>query len=101
MSYLFIFKSLYRLKEKAVVKKSKQVDQLKKGYESLKESQTQLWLKQNGVEFSLATSQANYIDPRITVAWSKKNKVPLEKIWSATLRKKYAWAAHTSPNFRF
>jgi len=80
---------------------SAQDDKLFKAQESLKASENSLWLRQNGTEFSLATAQANYLDPRITVAWSKRNNVPLDKIWSATLRRKYNWAEKASQNFRF
>jgi DNA topoisomerase-1 len=34
---------------------------------------------------TLLMSRINYIDPRITVSWSKKYGVPLEKLFSKTL----------------
>lgn len=37
---------------------------------------------------SLGTSKLNYIDPRLTFAWCKKYEVPIEKMFSKTLREK-------------
>ncbi len=34
----------------------------------------------------------NYIDPRLTVVFSKKFGVPIEKFFSKTLREKFDWA---------
>ncbi len=34
----------------------------------------------------------NYIDPRLTVVFSKKFDVPIEKFFSKTLRDKFNWA---------
>lgn len=41
---------------------------------------------------ALGTSKLNYLDPRITVAWCKKNNVPIEKIFSKTQRERFNWA---------
>jgi DNA topoisomerase-1 len=32
---------------------------------------------------ALGTSKINYMDPRITVAWCKRNEVPIEKVSSS------------------
>lgn len=34
----------------------------------------------------------NYIDPRLTVVFSKKFDVPIERFFSKTLREKFDWA---------
>ena len=34
----------------------------------------------------------NYIDPRLTVVFSKKFNVPIERFFSKTLRGKFEWA---------
>ena len=34
----------------------------------------------------------NYIDPRLTVVFSKKFNVPIEKFFSKALREKFEWA---------
>ncbi|RAL66190.1 hypothetical protein DID88_005862 [Monilinia fructigena] len=43
-------------------------------------------------EVALGTSKINYIDPRLTVVFSQKFDVPIEKFFSKTLREKFAWA---------
>jgi len=50
---------------------------------------------------SLTTSKINYLDPRITVAWAKKWEVPLEKLFSKTIRQKFPWAMDVEPTFEF
>ncbi|KAG0448612.1 hypothetical protein HPP92_027760 [Vanilla planifolia] len=50
---------------------------------------------------ALGTSKINYLDPRITVAWCKRNEVPIEKIFNKSLLAKFAWAMDVDPEFRF
>lgn len=37
-------------------------------------------IKEELKEVALGTSKINYLDPRITVAWCKRNEVPIEKV---------------------
>ncbi|KMU82031.1 DNA topoisomerase 1 [Coccidioides immitis RMSCC 3703] len=48
--------------------------------------------KEDNKEVALGTSKINYIDPRLTVVFSKKFSVPIEKFFSKTLREKFDWA---------
>ncbi|KAH0002463.1 hypothetical protein KCU78_g14343, partial [Aureobasidium melanogenum] len=48
--------------------------------------------RESNKEVALGTSKINYIDPRLTVVFSKKFDVPIEKFFSKTLREKFAWA---------
>ncbi|EEH16071.1 hypothetical protein PABG_06158 [Paracoccidioides brasiliensis Pb03] len=48
--------------------------------------------KENNKEVALGTSKINYIDPRLTVVFSRKFNVPMEKFFSKTLREKFDWA---------
>ena len=57
--------------------------------------------KDDNKEVSLGTSKINYMDPRITVAWCKRNEVPIEKIFSKNLRDKFNWAAAVPPDWEF
>ena len=41
---------------------------------------------------ALTTSKINYMDPRITYVWCKTVGVPIEKIYTKTLREKFPWA---------
>ncbi len=43
----------------------------------------------------------NYMDPRISVAWCKRNEVPIEKIFSKTLTGKFNWAMAVPPDWEF
>jgi DNA topoisomerase-1 len=40
----------------------------------------------------LSLTEQNYIDPRLTVVFCKKFNVPIEKLFSKTLREKFDWA---------
>lgn len=57
--------------------------------------------KDDNKEVSLGTSKINYMDPRISVAWCKRNEVPIEKIFSKTLRDKFNWAMAVAPDWEF
>jgi DNA topoisomerase-1 len=48
--------------------------------------------KEDNKEVALGTSKINYIDPRLTVVFSKKFDVPIEKFFSKSLREKFEWA---------
>jgi len=50
---------------------------------------------------ALGTSKINYLDPRISAAWCKRANVPLEKIFSKSLRDKFPWAISADENFKF
>lgn len=50
---------------------------------------------------ALGTSKINYMDPRITIAWCKRNEVPLEKIFNKSLLAKFSWAMEVEPEFEF
>lgn len=45
--------------------------------------------------------QLNYMDPRISVAWCKRNEVPIEKVFSKTMRDKFNWAMAVPPDWEF
>ncbi|KAL9236257.1 hypothetical protein vseg_010950 [Gypsophila vaccaria] len=57
--------------------------------------------KEDLKEIALGTSKINYLDPRITVAWCKRNEVPIEKVFNKSLLAKFAWAMDVDPSFRF
>ncbi|KAK1058588.1 DNA topoisomerase 1 [Friedmanniomyces endolithicus] len=48
--------------------------------------------RESNKEVALGTSKINYIDPRLTVVFSKKFDVPIERFFSKTLREKFDWA---------
>lgn len=50
---------------------------------------------------SLGTSKTNYIDPRITVAFLKKFDIPVDKVFSVSLREKFKWAFDVDVDYEF
>nr|XP_042903447.1 DNA topoisomerase 1-like [Parasteatoda tepidariorum] len=51
---------------------------------------------------ALSTSKLNYCDPRISVAWCKKYKVHIDRIFTKTQRAKFEWAFQmTKANFKY
>lgn len=67
----------------------------------LVEAENKKELKMELKNLSLTTSKTNYIDPRITIAFFKKHKLPLEKIFSQTLRDKFFWAMDIPEDWTF
>ncbi|KAK3180614.1 DNA topoisomerase 1 [Lecanicillium sp. MT-2017a] len=65
---------------------------VKKLDERIKILETQAEDRDGNKEVALGTSKINYIDPRLTVVFSKKFDVPIEKFFSKTLRDKFRWA---------
>lgn len=57
--------------------------------------------KDDNKEVSLGTSKINYMDPRISVAWCKRNDIPIEKVFSKTLRDKFNWAMAVPSSWEF
>ncbi|KAF9368866.1 DNA topoisomerase 1, partial [Podila verticillata] len=57
--------------------------------------------KEENKQTALGTSKINYIDPRISAAWCQKFDVPLEKIFTKTLRDKFKWAMTVDPDWEF
>jgi len=57
--------------------------------------------KDDNKDVALGTSKINYMDPRISVAWCKRNEVPIEKVFSKTLRDKFNWAMAVTPDWEF
>ncbi|CAD8212782.1 unnamed protein product [Paramecium pentaurelia] len=57
--------------------------------------------KEENKEIALGTSKTNYNDPRISVAFCKVHDVPIERVFSKTLRNKFIWAMATDSNWKF
>jgi hypothetical protein len=79
--------------------KEKAVEKLKDG---LRKLEIQVTDKEENKDIALGTSKLNYLDPRISVAWCKKNGVPIEKVYSKTQRDKFRWAIDmATPQYHF
>ncbi|ESS64196.1 hypothetical protein TCDM_07828 [Trypanosoma cruzi Dm28c] len=68
--------------------------------ERLNREENMIRIKDDNKAVSLGTSKVNYIDPRIVCSWAKEYNVPIGKIFSATLQKKFPWAMGAE-NFSF
>jgi DNA topoisomerase-1 len=53
-------------------------------------------LKKIKEQYSHVTTITNYIDPRVTCEWAEKNNIPIEKLYSKSLRERFAWAIQYS-----
>ena len=69
--------------------------------ESIKKEEFKLSKKEENKSIALGTSKINYNDPRITVAWCKRNEVPIEKVFTKSLRTKFPWAMFGEPDWKF
>lgn len=76
--------------------------QVTKMEERITNTSLQLKDKEDNSEVSLGTSKLNYIDPRLTVMFAKKFNVPIERLFTKTLRDKFNWAIESADeNWRF
>uniref|UniRef100_A0A061REY5 DNA topoisomerase I n=1 Tax=Tetraselmis sp. GSL018 TaxID=582737 RepID=A0A061REY5_9CHLO len=69
--------------------------------EQIHKMEIQVQNKEDLKSVALGTSKINYLDPRITVAWCKRNEVPIEKVFNRSLYNKFLWAMDVEPNYRF
>jgi len=82
-----------------IEKKKIQLARLEEQYTKLEMTMTD---KEENKEIALGTSKLNYLDPRISIAWCKRNDVPNDKIYSKTQREKFQWAIDmTEEDFEF
>ena len=77
------------------------INKIKKLREQIQKKENDLDSKEANKEVALGTSKINYMDPRITISWCKRNEVPIDKVFSGTLCKKFAWAMDTDPDWKF
>ena len=91
--------------EKKLIKDKDKIKKLNEKINKIKEkmvgAENKKDLKMELKNLSLTTSKTNYIDPRITIAFFKKHKLPLEKIFSQTLRDKFFWAMDVPEDWVF
>lgn len=75
--------------------------QIAKANERIAVTKTQMIDKDENKTTALGTSKINYIDPRLTFAWCAKFSVPIEKMFTKTLREKFKWASETPADWVF
>ncbi|KAG9296437.1 hypothetical protein G9A89_015029 [Geosiphon pyriformis] len=76
-------------------------EQLKKINEKIIAAKLMQADKEKNKETALGTSKINYIDPRISAAWCYKYDVPIEKIFTKSLRDKFKWAFEVDADWEF
>ena len=74
---------------------------IEKKKEQISKKDLQARSKEEMKTVALGTSKINYMDPRITIAWCKRNEVPLEKVFNKSLAAKFNWAMTVEPRFKF
>lgn len=74
---------------------------LEKLEKKVEKEESALLKKEDLKSIALGTSKLNYNDPRISVAWCKKNEVPIEKVFTKTHREKFLWAMYAPMDFEF
>lgn len=55
----------------------------------------QIESKSDTLSVAINTSKQNYIDPRILISWGKEHELPISKIYTPVLQKKFSWAINT------
>ncbi|KAI8969221.1 hypothetical protein BDF20DRAFT_893807 [Mycotypha africana] len=94
-------------KQKVIAPKSasttaeKLIERIHKVDDRIYATKNQATDKEENKEIALGTSKLNYIDPRISVVWCRKNDIPLEKVFSKTLLEKFRWAKNVPENWKF
>ncbi|XP_050656970.1 DNA topoisomerase I, mitochondrial isoform X2 [Macaca thibetana thibetana] len=87
-------------KSRSVLEKKRRL--LEKLQEQLAWLSVQATDKEENKQVALSTSKLNYLDPRISIAWCRRFRVPVEKIYSKTQRERFAWAlAMAGEDFEF
>uniref|UniRef100_G3R1M7 DNA topoisomerase I n=2 Tax=Gorilla gorilla gorilla TaxID=9595 RepID=G3R1M7_GORGO len=87
-------------KSRSVLEKKRRL--LEKLQEQLAQLSVQATDKEENKQVALGTSKLNYLDPRISIAWCRRFRVPVEKIYSKTQRERFAWAlAMAGEDFEF
>jgi len=87
--------------KKLSINKKKNKIRIRKYKDLVKKSKLTKDIKEQIKKYSLGTSKMNYIDPRITIAFSRINNLPIEKVLSKELLQKFEWARDIDNDFVF
>jgi DNA topoisomerase-1 len=96
-----------KLEKEKLLKKEKEQNtnsirsRIKKIDEKIKLIKLKKELKVEMKSVSLGTSKINYIDPRITIAFIKRHKIDINKIFTKILQQKFEWAFEVDQDYRF
>lgn len=87
--------------EKKAVDSARILDKITRKQGQLDKFKLQKKVKEDLKTVALGTSKINYLDPRISIAWCKREEVPVEKVFNKSLLGKFAWAMEANIDFRF
>lgn len=87
--------------QRVLPKNEKLQEQIEKTTKKIKDLEVEKTMKRENSTVALGTSRINYCDPRITVAFCKRNEVPVSKIFSKTLQQKFPWAMDAEEDYEF
>lgn len=87
--------ALKRQKEKKV-KEQEKLDKASERIEALKEKRD---FKEDTKNIAIGTSRTNYITPQLAYSICNDLNIPIEKIFSKTLREKFEWAKDTPKTY--
>lgn len=76
-------------------------NKISKKMAQLQKAELQAKVREDLKTVALGTSKINYMDPRITIAWCKRNEVPIEKVFNKSLLNKFHWCMDVESIFRF
>lgn len=91
----------HRKRLRKIKKNVKNQDRIKKIRDKINELKAKKDMKIQLKSISLETSKANYIDPRITVAFIKRHNLNVDKIFSKALQNKFHWAFEVNKDYKF
>ena len=87
--------------EKKAIDSARVLDKITRKQGQLDKLKLQKKVKEDLKTVALGTSKINYLDPRISIAWCKREEVPVEKVFNKSLLGKFAWAMEANIDFRF
>lgn len=92
-------KGFEELVEKLTANKNAKKEKLDKARQKLEEQQMKRDFKEQTSEIAINTARTNYSTPKIVFSYCKDMDVPVEKIYSKTLKDKFSWAEDTPKDY--
>ncbi len=81
-----------KIMEAGEKRRKKLIERLEKVENEYRKTLLELQIYKDTAEWNLNTSLTSYIDPRLVIEYARKNKLPIEKMYSKSLREKFSWA---------
>jgi len=88
-----------QIKETLTDKINKKKDRLIKETQRLQDLKLKTDFTNGVKDIALGTSKSSYSSPRVIVSWCKDKEVPIEKVYTKTLIKKFEWAMDTDKDY--